>query len=338
MEQRELIYKFLNKATSVEEDNALLSWVELSPENARIFAEAKNLQTAVEFQTNPLNVNLKEEFDLTWNKLSNIETGTNSRLVLFRSFMRYAAIVIVTFSIAYFLFNDAPAKSLSATAITYNQVFTTKGQKTQLVLIDGTKVWLNSDSRLKYGNDYNRYERIIYLDGEAYFEVAKNREKPFLVKTSKITVKALGTSFDVKAYSSEDVFETSLMTGSVSIENDYLKDTKENKLLLIPNQRYIFSKKTNPSVAIIDNKDLKAYKAWVDNVLVFQSESLAEIALKLERWFDVKVHVLDKSIIKNIYSGTFKNKESIRQVLGVLKQTTPMQFSIKQNDIYIFKK
>lgn len=338
MEPTDLIYKFLNKNTTVDEDNALLSWVELSAENAEIFAEAKSRWAASEFQNSKWKINYKQEFDLTWNKITHEETVTNKSFVVLRTAMKYAAVIIVTFTISYFLFNYSSSNKPGNKEITFSQVFTFKGQKTHLVLMDGTKVWLNSDSKLKYGNDYNQAERTIYLDGEAFFEVAKNPLKPFLVKTSNITVKALGTSFNVKAFSNETAFETSLLTGVVSIENLYLKDTKDSSLLLKPNQRYTFSQNPNSTVVIGEDIDVKVSKAWTDNVLVFQSESLAEIALKMERWFDVKVHIQDKSISKNIYTGTFKNKESIYQVLTVLKKTTPMGFSIKQNDIYIFKK
>lgn len=336
--QTELIHKFLNGYTSDEEVQALLNWVEASPENARIFAEVKNKWAARDFQNHAFKLNLQQEFELTWNQLPQTANESKSLLRLMRPLMKYAAIIIVTFFSSYLVFEYALSKKSGPPNITYHELFSGKGQKSQLVLLDGTKVWLNSDSRLKYGNDYNQAERIVYLEGEAFFEVAKDAVKPFLVKTSNITVKALGTSFNVKAFHGDDTFETSLLSGSVSIQNEYLQGTKEGNLVLTPNQQYRFSTRPVPSVIIVEDKDLSQSKAWTDNVLVFRSESLGDISMKLERWFDVKVHIMDQSITKNVYSGTFKNKETLKQVLTVLKQTTPIDFSIKENNIYIFKK
>jgi ferric-dicitrate binding protein FerR (iron transport regulator) len=338
LEQTELINKFLDGQATEPDKISLLRWVEAAPENARIFAEAKNLRAAGNFKDPTFRIDLKKEFDLTWSKLPHQAEESNNLLVSLRPLLRYTAAVVITGIMSYFLFGYAFRKNHVIAPITYHQVFTSKGQKTQLVLLDGTRVWLNSDSKLKYGNDYNLNERILYLEGEAFFEVAENPAKPFLVKTADITVKALGTSFNVKAFSNDDVFETSLLTGSVSIENTLLPNNTHSPVVLKPNQRYTFSERPTPTAAILEDKELIASRAWTGNVLVFQSESLAEIALKLERWFDVKVHVLDPSIINNIYSGTFKNKESIIQVLTVLKKTTPIGFSIRQRDIYIFKK
>ncbi len=333
----ELIFKFLNKETSPEENNLLLEWVEASPANAKIFAETKTLWTASQLYDKNEKIDLNQEFELLSQTISLHEPEHGRYRVFFRKAVQYAAVILVTFSFSYLLLKRSVEINTGKNTLAYNEVLTAKGQKTQIALIDGTKVWMNAESKLKYGSDYNHSDRIVYLEGEAFFEVAKNKEKPFIVKSQNISVKALGTSFNIKSYPKESSFETSLMTGSVSIENLNMKDSEARSSLLVPNQRYIFSQNTTPVIDFVESKSLQAYAAWKDNVLVIQSESLDDIARKLERWFDVKVHVLDKSASKNIYSGAFKNKESIRQVLEVMKQTTAIQFTINQNDVYIYK-
>ncbi|GAJ01847.1 unnamed protein product, partial [marine sediment metagenome] len=242
-----------------------------------------------------------------------------------------------------------------------------KGQKSQIILTDGTKVWLNSETILKYPSEFNDMKREVFLEGEAFFEVQKKDIKiPFIVKTSEIDIKVLGTSFNVMAYSDEETIETTLVEGSVCIIRKNLKSAHAQEIFLKPNQKVTLLKKGSQvilseietekptlikstktiqpisptekeQIFISPKVDIELHTAWKNDRLIFQSETFENICYKLERWYDVKIHVQNEGLKKYRYTGKFIHKETINQVLEILNLTTPINYTFKQNDLYIDK-
>ncbi len=264
---------------------------------------------------------------------------------------------VITVACIFYLSGSNVIPKESETAQAKNQISTKNGSKTSLVLPDGTKVWLNSGSQLVYDKNYGNKLREVSLIGEAYFDVVKNPERPFLIHTSTMIVKVLGTAFNVKCYPGEKTTETSLVRGSLEIS---LKDRQE-KIMLKPNEKLVinsedFSKLRTGEVTAAKVPGKKSEKpiislshltllpadntvietAWVQNRLVFNGESFEEVALKMERWFNVKISFDDERLMDEKLTGNFE-RETVVEALNALRLVASFTYTIKNDRITIFK-
>ncbi len=235
-----------------------------------------------------------------------------------------------------------------------NTVTTRKGSKSSIQLPDGSVAWLNADSKLVYDENFRGDLREVTLQGEAYFDVVKDKTKPFIIHTKTIDIRVLGTAFNVRAYETEKQTETSLFRGSVEIT---LHNSPEKKIVLKPNEKLLVnnkslavsakqeekSKKNEGDAAAItvgkvhfEAKDSSALETgWIKNKLVFDAETLEEVAQKIERWYDVKVVINGDEDLKNTaYSAIFEN-ENLLQVMEALKITGSFKYSISKGIITI---
>lgn len=239
-----------------------------------------------------------------------------------------------------------------------SEISTHNGSKTNLTLPDGTKVWLNGGSKLTYESSFGNTYREVSLSGEAFFDVTKNPQKPFIIHTSKMDIRVLGTAFNVKCYPDEKKFETSLIRGSIEVT---LKDRPTEKVYLKPNEKLtlindeiVADKKENiaekkqsipliaePMVAIgyithqpDDNSVIET--SWVENKLVFIGETFEEVGLKMERWYGVNISIADEKLKKEHLTGSFE-KETIDQALDALQITTSFKYTINKDKITITK-
>lgn len=200
------------------------------------------------------------------------------------------------------------------------------GQKSVLFLVDGTKVWLNAASKISFAKDFNEHgTRDVYLDGEAFFDVAHNAEKPFIVHTSSIKIKVLGTSFNVKSYSEEKTIETTLVRGKVRIEQSDVRGNRVGDVELKPNQRAIFNKE----LKVINIKEVVADNAgsWKQDRMVFDEESIDNVLLQIERWYNVKIYVENRGKLNCKLTASIEN-ESLEEFLRLLEVTHDIRYSI----------
>lgn len=265
----------------------------------------------------------------------------------------YGAVLIVLISVGIFFYNRQPQKEQSVAGVPAKNEITTKyGSKTSLVLPDGSKVWLNAGSKLTYDKNYASTLREVSLVGEAYFDVVKDPRKPFIIHTSKMDIKVLGTAFNVKCYPDEKHTETSLVRGSIEVT---LKD-RTDKIILKPNEKLVITdnesdhekkliaegKKVEtqePMIALshltrepVNNEIIET--SWVENKLVFNSETFEEIVKKMERWYGVEINLTNEKIKKKRFTGTFEN-ETIDQALSAMQLTMPFNYVIKKDHIII---
>lgn len=240
-------------------------------------------------------------------------------------------------------------------AANLNEVSTRPGSKSTVKLPDGTVVWLNAGSKITYGKEFGKEIREVYLTGEGYFDVAHNKEKPFIIHTSSINIKVLGTAFNVKAYPEDKQTETSLIRGSIEVT---IKNRPNDKIILSPNEKLIvendeISKVTQrPSVApqtaplppMVSINKLKysevdstiAETQWVNNKLVFRDESFADLAVRMERWYDVQIEISDPGLRQARLNGIFE-KETIVQALEALRFSLPFRYEQNGNNIIIHR-
>ena len=230
-----------------------------------------------------------------------------------------------------------------------NIVTTNKGSRSNLVLPDGTQVWLNADSRISYTGDFIK-NRVLKLSGEAYFDVVHDKLHPFIVQTRDMEVKVLGTVFNIRAYDSEVSSQATLMKGVIEVS---LKQKSGEKITLRPNEklvvmheikegiRTIQKDSTMPEIAIFKVKptigDTLANEVlWVHNKLVFDQKKLSEIIIELERWYNLKIIVKDSSLLNRSLTGIYED-ESIIEVLESFKLAAGFNYTIKNNQVEIFK-
>jgi transmembrane sensor len=273
---------------------------------------------------------------------------------LFFPAVKYAAILIAGFSCAWLIRGGIEKNSIQHAGV-LNELTIPMGSKSKITLSDGTQVWLNSGSTLKYPAVFQNRKREIYLEGEAFFDVTHDKNRPFIVSTSEIHVKVLGTKFNIKSYPDENLIETTLVSGSIEIEAKQQGEKRKRRVKLEPNQKATFSRTTNEllladtrepeniepmpvaKIHIAQEVNTEIETSWKDNKLVFSRERLEDIAKSLERWYDVHI-ILEDSILKEYrYTGTFE-KETLEQALYALKLASPFEYTIDKNNIIIYKK
>jgi len=215
------------------------------------------------------------------------------------------------------------------------------GERTKLVLSDGTTVWLNAGSKLSYPDVFTGDKRVVSLEGEAFFDVARHVDMPFFVHAGKVTVKVLGTRFDVKAYRGDAAVSTTLISGKVQVMMDGEPD---KKIVLSPNEKLTVMNavpETEAASERVENAlryqvqgvpkagdDSLPETAWIENRLAFSNETFEDVARMLERRYDVQIDLTDNRLKQEHLSGVFE-KETIGQVLDILKMTTKFKYSIE---------
>ena len=228
-------------------------------------------------------------------------------------------------------FDDA--KELSGNTPIYSEVYIPNGQIFKLKLSDGTLVWLNAGSKLRFPQSFVDADnnRMVYLEGEAFFDVAKNRDKPFIVNTQEVDVKVLGTKFNISSYETNDHIATTLVEGSVDV---YETRTPENGIQLIPSFQADYDKFGNSFRKVKVDTDM--YTAWMQDRLVIDNLKFSEILVRLERRYAVKFVNRAESLNDEIYKGEFVS-EDIESVLKTISLSTPFSYEIDQNVITITK-
>jgi len=266
------------------------------------------------------------------------------------------------------LFSPGPAKKLAKAVPDKSEVSTKYGSRTYLRLPDGTQVWLNSGSRISYDKAYGINLRKVVLSGEAYFDVIKNPAHPFVIHTSNINIKVLGTAFNVKSFPGEKNSETSLIRGSIEVT---FKNQPSQKIILKPNEKLITANDdpvkqdiisgviqepapaaTTKNTAGITKKEPQALvshltyephdntvieTSWMENKLIFRSETFEDLAVKMERWYGVTIRFADEAIRPKRLNGIFEN-ETIQQALKALQLITPFTYKIDNNEVVISSK
>lgn len=266
-----------------------------------------------------------------------------------------AALVTGILILSWLLWKPVPGAATAFAGKKAAEVSTRNGDRSKILLPDGTSVWLNSGSKITYNKDLdNGPLREVYLTGEAFFDVVKNTRRPFVIHTAKMDIKVLGTRFNVKAYLEDKTTETSLIKGSVEV---FLKNNPGKKYTLIPNQKLVLLNELpenaakrvanvalpNTALDVIEIKPLTYLQgtetdiesSWTKNILSFEDESFIEVARKMERWYDVQIEFKNKYWEQQYLKGSFE-KESLEQALKALKFTTGFNYKIEGYKISIY--
>lgn len=317
--------KFLRKEASPQEVRRLIQWLKNEDSFQNWANEEWNMAASdmdLELQQKLLK-QIKEKISWDHHKQMPVWTKKSERQALYRGMARIASVaallLITAFSIYYYTINQQVMPDMI--------VSVEKGQKANIILPDGSKVWVNSDSKLSYGSRFNRRERVLSLEGEAYFEVAPDRKRPFIVETGDLTVRALGTRFNVKAYGYEKNVYTVLMSGKVEVESP------NSCLTLQPNERIVFNRQTgNMEKSSVD--DAKDYINWRYNALTFRGETFENIVHTLERYYNTRIVFESETLKKYRFTGTPGNT-SLESILQILSLTSPLSYEVGDSVIIL---
>ena len=255
----------------------------------------------------------------SWNRTENGIRAYQFRWV--KTVLKYAAIVVVAFIAGNQLRPSAPPEK----EIRYSEITVPFGQMSQLKLSDGTKVWLNSGTTLRYPEQFAGDQRSVMIKGEAYFEVAKMAHKPFTVNTADMTVEVLGTSFNVLAYKEDAATSVTLVEGKVVVRN------MEGKSIAQLNPGQMATKNKTETNVEIKNVKTAFYSAWIDGKLFFDDEPLDQIAVKLERWFNIDIVFANQQLKSYRFTGTILKNKPVDQIMQALELLSPIRFKHQVN-------
>lgn len=313
---KELLDKFLEGESSVPEIQQLLkmlhhpaSWEDAYTENWErangVIPSSidKRMRNAVRTKTKP-------RVHIAWRRVWNVA----------------AVVFILLFSgISVYLWQEQKIINQYSDMI----VTVPRAQKYDLTLPDGTHVLLNSDSELKYGRNFNGRERRVELQGEAFFEVAQNSDAPFVVSVGDLSVTALGTSFNVKYYESDNTITTYLMEGKVLVKSPH------ESMELLPGQCISYNQEVQAMRrTTVDNE--RIFTAWHNNLLIMEDEPLEEIIKKLERQYNIEILIADETLKSQKYNGTIENN-SLVNVLELFALTSNLQYRFQGDKLILFQ-
>jgi ferric-dicitrate binding protein FerR (iron transport regulator) len=294
---------------------------------------------------------LRSQLNMPQDNYKQAKHGIFNKHVYFQ-ILRYAAIILVTFFISLLYYNQRGEENLPEGD---NVKFIVEnGSKGTVVLPDGSKVWLNSGSELIYPPDLSlKGNRKVKLIGEAFFDIRKNTDNPFYIKTKKVNIKVLGTKFNVKSYPDEEDVKATLISGEILL----YKDKEEDKAVHLnrPHQQAVIRgrdfetrsnnnsnnnipieagkvEKTKIRINQIDEPALAV--SWKEGQLKFKKESFKSLSKRLERWYDVDISFKDDKLKEITFTGTFE-KENIEQVLHALSLSYPFNYKLNKNKIFI---
>jgi transmembrane sensor len=309
-----LLTKYLSGNANDIEKNKMHQWIELSQGNKTVFEKAQKIWEASQ-SANVANVSIDNAWDKVNAKANIIPLGKVRQLVLVQKYiLRIAAVLVIGLVSWYFVNNAMSDKTITATT-------TIK----QLALSDGSEISLNKGATINYPENFSGNSREIEMNGEAFFDIAKNPQKPFIIHTSKADIKVLGTSFNVNTKPNGDL-EVIVKTGVVAITS--LKSKEQ--IILHKNERGLFNS-ANLSLKKVINED-ENYIAWKTNKFVFKDNSLEYVFNTIEKVYGVKI-MANEHILQCKLTATYDNLD-IKMVMGMIDMTFGFK-TIKNKDGYI---
>lgn len=351
----DFIIRFLSHQESGEDIQLLKKWLNEDISNKEQLKEWLHIWDA----TDIVNNQGKYDADAAYHKfliyIEENEDKPNPKRVKPKSLFiktlytigKIAAVFILSFSLGAICFYYY-SHSLAKENIAYIENIIPLGSKSEIKLPDGSIVVVNAGSKLRYPTNFGETSRDIYLEGEGYFKVAKDEKRTFIVHTSLMNVRALGTEFNVKAYPEEEIVETTLISGEVAIESGTIPSPVKKPVLLKPGQKYsVGSKKeqtatlkpqtpyipARPQIKQLSPDVANAEVSWKEKNWRIEKEKLRSLAIKLERRYDVEIKV-DEKLLDYHFTSTLKD-ESLEQVLRAMQSTAPILYKVEGKSVTI---
>ena len=312
--EKETLYKFFDGKAPRKEKKAVRIWLESSPENEQELFKEREFFDAMILSGST--------------KVAGMEKKSRPfyRTVLLEA-IKIAAVFAITVASGTYFYKSEICKIGEA----MNTITVPAGQRANLTLADGTNVWLNARSEMRYPAVFTGNKREITLDGEAYFEVTHNEDKPFVVQTNKCNVEVLGTKFNVEAYSDSEDFCTSLMEGSVRVSD---KRNPSETVLLSPNHMVSLE---NGQLSTSPISDFDVFR-WKEGLICFRNMNFEQLMLRFEKCYGVRIVVENKHLVNYICSGKFRISDGIDNVLRILQKDAKYSFERNNDESVIYIK
>lgn len=311
-----IISRYLSKEATPEEIKVLDDWISATPENYRSFLSQKNVWEVSHPAFNPEEIDVDNAHRKVMEQIlhPNQPVSVRPKLSFLHYWQQVAAILLLPLLIlsAYLYFKPA-----SQIAETYQESFAPYGTWSVVNLPDGSKVWLNAGSSLKYPTQFNDKQRVVSMQGEAYFEVESDKEHPFIVKTKQLTVEATGTAFNVNAYAPDHVAAVTLVKGKVAVTLDQKKT-----ISLSPGEKIDYNLAT--SLYNVNKTNTYKWCSWKDGILIFRDDPLEYVFKRLGQTYNVEFILKDAELGKYSYKATFEG-ESLNEILRLLEMSAPIR-------------
>ena len=349
-----ILMRYLKEKATSEDSNIVKQWLSNSDLEHELYEKSLCFWDETPLEPNIKGYSDAHILDQIHHKIKIEESVFLNKTNIFKTITRYAAIFIVAFFFSGLLFYYVGKNRVTNPKQSFSELIVPLGSRAQFSLSDGTTITLNAGSTLKYDNRFGILDRVVQLEGEGYFKVAKDEERPFTIKTSHLNIRALGTSFNIKAYLDDKTIETTLVEGSIRIEE--LNDkNRDGVIVLKPNQKLTFFKENSTIVdetaitkgkaekniqplkvqkslviprLVTENVNIEPIISWKENRWIFEKASLSQIAVELERKFDVQINFESERLKTFQFTGIIIS-EPIEQVLEVMSITAPISFKLK---------
>lgn len=322
---RNIFIRYFTGTLTKQEEKTLLDWIDKSESNREEFLRERKLWDML--LLNSPNADTVKSESMGEAKVRPFRSASGR---WFSEFVKIAAVFIVAYGTGTW-FTLKQSKSRGE-AIFMNTVEVPVGQRTHLTLSDGTKVWLNSQTRFTFPNRFSRDNRTVQLDGEAMFDVVHNENAPFLVKTSTHQVKVLGTLFNVFAYKNSPVFETTLVRGKVVLTPNQSGALPTE---LHPSQQFVYNDRNHKTE--VRKVETQEYMTWIEGVLTFNDQPFSSIVQRLERYYEVDIVVNYPELLDFRFTGKFRCTDPLPVILDVVKRYKSFRYTEGGNKIIIYK-
>lgn len=311
----DFIIRYFNEEITADEKKQLFSLMETDSDLRKRFEDAQNLRALTSL------LPLDEDGAFATGKLLEFKQARRKKgaTISYKHIIGYAAAICVAVLSTWMMMSREAEVVSEVPLVTYAEFATPSGQRAMMKLSDGTVVWLNARSVLRYPSQFVNGERKVELDGEAFFEVSHDEKVPFVVSTEKLDIKVLGTKFNVFAYKGRNEFQTSLVEGSVKI---YDSRDEAHALFIEPNER----------VDLVGNKLVKSpfasmdFLSWKEGIYAFDDVTFDEIIKKLELYYDVSIVVKNTKLDTYKFSGKFRQRDGVESVLRTLQKVKSFAF------------
>lgn len=308
---KELLKRFFEGRATTDEEMRVREWMDASEENRRAYFRERKMYD--------MTLLLTDEAEI-----KSAPKPAKKNVRFFIKFIEIAAVAVVTLVITLFYKNREEQNYW----LTAQKISAPAGQRVQLELSDGTQVWLNARTKIEYPAAFVGKDRRVKLDGEAYFQVAKNASKPFIVQTSKGDVEVLGTKFNVESYSDDNTFTTALMEGAVKVTaGGYQCNLKPNQMAYLKDGK----------IRVAPIEDYNPYR-WREGIISFKNETFPDIIHEFEKYYGVEFRIENKTVMSYRCSGKFRHSDGVQYALRVLQKDVDFKFTRNEENHIIYIK
>jgi len=328
MHIEDIISRYLNQTATEEEINNLLQWLEEKDENKIQFKKTYDIWLLSNAALTD-DTEMERALARFKERTTPVQKKDNQVSITRKYLLRIAASILLLLSAGYlgYQMGDRNEQQL----ITMNHLLTGPDGKGEYLLPDGSTVWLNASSVLKYPETFTGGKRTVYLEGEALFEVKKDKKNPFFVKAGGLDIEVVGTRFLARNYSRKNTVEAVLVNGIVNVSGDYFIQPTT----LHPGELLTYNKKTGQTNLSKVNTD--DYTNWIHSRLVFDKTNLAQVIINLEKWYDIEI-VATPELVRNTHMSFTIRRESLEEILKNMSLTAPIDYRWQDDILYLSSK